>query len=471
MIESKCEFCNTMFLAHSKQRTCSCKCGYALRSQEQTKWSQEKIIEQIQNLHAQDIPLNCNQLKKNGHTPLVRASYSYFKSWKNAVEMAGLSSVNKRWNREEIIKQIRKWNNESKPLNYYAVCQHDPNFVSAVSRYFASWDAMLLEAEIPSQRCYIEWDEDKVIRIAKQQHKMGYAMHRSAVRNRDRKLHQAALNRFGSWRSALKRAGIPYVCYETKWNAKIVERWLRKMSEKQIPLNSNYLQKHHDTFYSAATRYFGSWDNALRAADINPLDVKRSCFWRSELVIKIIRERHDKKQSLYSQDVDREHSSLKVMAKRFFGSWKKAIESAGLTYKRKVPPLWGEEILGLVLSDFFPDKKFIKNCRELNWLVGVKGHRLELDFYCKGLELGLEFQGPTHSTPVFGEKELSRQRIRDERKRRLCDENGLRLIEIQYNDFSPKVLSQKLSKHDIYHKYSETHIAVCNKYKFACKFA
>lgn len=183
MIETECKFCNKTFFAHaSKQRTCSRKCGYALRSQNQTKWSKEKIIEQIQNLHAQGISLNYSLLKKSKHSPVLMAAHKYFGGWKKAVEAAGFKSLRKSWNKQEIIKQTRSWHDGNQKLNYHTIRKLDSNFVSAVSRYFSSWDDMLMEAEIPSQRCYVEWNKDKVLRIICQQHKMGYNMYLSSAK-------------------------------------------------------------------------------------------------------------------------------------------------------------------------------------------------------------------------------------------------------------------------------------------------
>lgn len=470
MIESECEFCNNTFFAHaSKQHTCSRKCGYALRSQNQTKWSKEKIIERIRSLHSQGISLNYNSLKKSQHSSIIPAAHKYFGGWKKAVEAAGFKPLRKYWNREEILNQVRSWHNNNQELNYNTIRKLDANFVSAVSRYFPSWDDMLTEAEIPSQRRYIEWDRDKILRIMRQQDAMSYGMHLSSARKRDPKSYIAAVRQFGSWKNALEIADIHFDRRQSKWNKKLVRRWLIKMNRKGVSLNSDYVQRHYGGFYKTAVRYLDSWDNALIYANIDPLEIKQSSFWRPELVIRKIQERHQQKKSLYSQDIDKQYPSLKVMAKQFFGSWRKAIETAGLTYKRKTPKLFGELILGFILSDFFPNEKFVKHCRTLDWLVGTKGHSLELDYYCDDLKLGIEFQGPTHFKPIFGKAELTQQRKRDERKRRLCKENGVSLIEVPYDDFTPKTLSSQFFTLNIDHAYSEKCLDLCSKYKLMYK--
>jgi len=469
MIESVCEFCNNIFFSHSNQSTCSRKCGYAFRSKNQTIWSKENIIEQIQRLHNQGISLNYNLLRESQHSSILAAACKYFGGWKKAVETAEFKPLRKSWNKQKILKQAKSWHDNNQKLNYYTIKKIDANFTSTVYRYFSSWDDMLAEAGIPSQRCYLEWNKDKIIRIMRRQNIMGYPMYLGSVRKRDPKLYAAAVGQFGSWKNAIKIANIDFDCWQPKWNKKIVSRWLLKMNRKGVALNSDYVQKHYGRFYQTAVRYFGSWDNALISANIDPLEVKQSSFWRPELVIRKIQERHQQKESLYSQDVAKQYPSLREMAKQFFGSWRKAIEAAGLSYKRKTPSLFGELILGFILSDFFPNEKFMRHDRTLNWLVGSKGHSLELDYYCDNLKLGIEFQGPTHFKPVFGKDELIRQYERDGHKRRLCKENKVTLIEVNYDDFTPKTLSSQISALNIDHAYNEKCLDLCSKYKLMCK--
>jgi hypothetical protein len=70
------------------------------------------------------------------------------------------------------------------------------------------------------------------------------------------------------------------------------------------------------------------------------------------------------------------------------------------------------------------------------WLVSTRGTRLELDGYNKNLGLAFEYQGQQHyqDLPFFYRTEGEfEQRIQwDEKKRQLCHERGVLLIEIPY---------------------------------------
>lgn len=71
-----------------------------------------------------------------------------------------------------------------------------------------------------------------------------------------------------------------------------------------------------------------------------------------------------------------------------------------------------------------------------------------LDIFVPSIHTGIEYQGKQHYFPIQlygGEKGLEYNRIRDERKRVLCKENGVTLIEWKYNEpISIMVLKQKI---------------------------
>lgn len=73
-----------------------------------------------------------------------------------------------------------------------------------------------------------------------------------------------------------------------------------------------------------------------------------------------------------------------------------------------------------------------------SWLNGM-----ELDFYLPDNKIAIECQGEQHFRPVnFGSKTKSKeiyknfikQKTRDKKKKQLCDENGVVLYYINYDD-------------------------------------
>jgi hypothetical protein len=73
------------------------------------------------------------------------------------------------------------------------------------------------------------------------------------------------------------------------------------------------------------------------------------------------------------------------------------------------------------------------------WLRGFKGVPLELDGYCEVLGIAFEHHGIQHfravswtqkSTSEENSKEFAAQKQRDERKLRLCEQNGVKVLVI-----------------------------------------
>lgn len=57
---------------------------------------------------------------------------------------------------------------------------------------------------------------------------------------------------------------------------------------------------------------------------------------------------------------------------------------------------------------------------------------LELDGYCEELRIAFEYDGESHFIPIYGEKELEKQKKRDLKKDKLCKSYDIILIRISY---------------------------------------
>lgn len=70
------------------------------------------------------------------------------------------------------------------------------------------------------------------------------------------------------------------------------------------------------------------------------------------------------------------------------------------------------------------------------WLINSRGNLMELDGYCKRLNLAFEYHGPQHYKPMsfYHIKNSFNQRIEDDMlKRELCKQNNVILIEIPFS--------------------------------------
>lgn len=117
------------------------------------KWSKEKIIATIRELHSKGVDLSASNISKN-HIPLFTASCSrrYFSSWGNAVKAAGIdydkileAGKSRRrekltkWTKKEVLEEIKK----TPPQELLNTYRERLALYSAARREFGSWKKAL----------------------------------------------------------------------------------------------------------------------------------------------------------------------------------------------------------------------------------------------------------------------------------------------------------------------------------------
>lgn len=102
----------------------------------------------------------------------------------------------------------------------------------------------------------------------------------------------------------------------------------------------------------------------------------------------------------------------------------------------------GETTVFNIVCRIFPEKEVVRHIRP-DWLEG-----LELDIYIPEMKIGVEYQGQQHFHPIKawgGEKALKAVQQRDQRKRQLCAQRGIHLVEIDYTEpLTEKYISEKI---------------------------
>lgn len=98
---------------------------------------------------------------------------------------------------------------------------------------------------------------------------------------------------------------------------------------------------------------------------------------------------------------------------------------AKVVLTEKATPKWQSEfLLYSIVHESFPDAEYQYYAK---WL-GTQS----LDIFIPTLNVGIEYQGMQHYEPIEffgGERAFKRNQERDARKRKLCEENGIKLIE------------------------------------------
>src|SRR5580692_5814910 len=101
-------------------------------------------------------------------------------------------------------------------------------------------------------------------------------------------LYSAGSRVFGSWQNAIQAAGLPSKlgkCGE-KWPPSRILKLIRSLARSNNPLSVKQLEYRYGSMRSAARRLFGSWSKAILAAGIDPTRFRRVVPWNRELVIE-----------------------------------------------------------------------------------------------------------------------------------------------------------------------------------------
>jgi len=154
----------------------------------------------------------------------------------------------------------------------------------------------------------------------------------------DLPLLRAATRYLGSWQAAVEYAGLNYDDvrrYKSWTNDRIVER-IRELHAKGDDLSWRHVSLTLDpSLAAAATKksHFGSWKDALEAAGLNYDEIRRYRDWSDEEILRKVRDLYAQGQPLNAKSMERDNITLITAARRRFPSWDRALAAAGLDYR------------------------------------------------------------------------------------------------------------------------------------------
>ena len=115
------------------------------------------------------------------------------------------------------------------------------------------------------------------------------------------------------------------------WTPELVCEKINSLHSNES-VSSHYISTNHADLYAAGCRVFGSWRNAVEAAGLDYDQVRLYKSWNKDSVIREINTRFAGGKPLTCQYVQVHCRDLYMAAVHKFGSWQKAVESAGVNY-------------------------------------------------------------------------------------------------------------------------------------------
>ncbi|MCS7264958.1 MAG: hypothetical protein NZ805_09020 [Armatimonadetes bacterium] len=255
------------------------------------RWSRERIVEEIQNLHEQGIPLHMASVRRVFPSLVATAcSKKYFGSWKAAVEAAGFNYEEiiqvKRWSEERVLEEIRKIQNSTGDLRPSSVARFCQTLLMAAKKFFGSWRGAVIAAGIDydlhvrqRKQSRVDQDKDEIIKEIRRLYREGRIDELSGAWRYHLSLFRKARHRFGSWKKAMEAAGLNYseIVQRQKWTKERIIAEIRRLYAEGKDLSITAMQRTYPNLVAIAQspRYFGSWRAAVESAGLDYELIKR----------------------------------------------------------------------------------------------------------------------------------------------------------------------------------------------------
>lgn len=242
------------------------------------------------------------------------------------------------WDKSAVVQEVRTLHQAGRDLSFTA--QRGTPLWSAAFRYFGSYGRAVKAAGIDydrlSRRLDNKWDRGRIVAALRKLHRQKQDLSSRSLRRTHAALYAAGIHWFGSHRNAIAAAGIEYhrVSHRSAnhWDRKSISRLLRKLRREGKPLHHAAMDRTYPHVVVAAYRYFGTYRNAVEQAGLNyeQVRVRPPRTWSRPRVQRELRKLRQSGQGLWERQVRRNNSYLPRVAKHLFGSYRAAAKSAGI---------------------------------------------------------------------------------------------------------------------------------------------
>ena len=183
------------------------------------------------------------------------------------------------------------------------------------------------------KRSYKHWSRDEVVREIRALSRKGAKLNSGHIARTYPALAYAARKYVGSWKKAIEGAGLDYSTIRRKnfWSRKRIVQHIKELKRDGRPLHVSFAEKEYKGLVGAATMYFGSWRAAIKAAGLDYSKIKRQKEWsKKEIVREIKRMKREGLNLATTIPVRKKYRILHAAAVRYFGSWAEAMKAARL---------------------------------------------------------------------------------------------------------------------------------------------
>ncbi len=186
-----------------------------------------------------------------------------------------------------------------------------------------------------------KWSQDSIALEIVSMYESGENMNYASIAANNLALLRAATRYFGTWEAAVRYAGLDYdsIRRYKSWNRERIVARIQELHAQEADLSwRNVCLNIDPQLAAAATKksHFGSWREALEAAGLDYDAIRRYREWDDERILQMVRDFHLEGKELNAKSMEEEDITLITAARRRFDSWHQALTAAGLDYKEIV---------------------------------------------------------------------------------------------------------------------------------------
>ncbi len=291
----------------------------------------EDVIRVILQMELEGVSLKSRHVRVDD-PDLAAAAIRHFGCWGKALTAAGIDHeavANRRtWTTERVIQAIHRLDRQGVALNYASVHKVDGGLPQAARKLLGSWNDALRAAGYDPDQIRANrrpWTRDQIIQLIQNRAAAGLPVASYNVAPLSAEV--ASRRLFGSWKAALRAAGVPNPSTEYPiWTKVTVIEGILVRQQAGQPLYCFAAATQVPRLYDAARRLFGSWREALREAGIDPEAVRRHHrpYQKADIIA------HLKRHARTAPRTGDHPVSIVKAARRLFGSWPAALKAAGI---------------------------------------------------------------------------------------------------------------------------------------------
>ncbi|HEX4450374.1 MAG TPA: hypothetical protein VH143_05850 [Kofleriaceae bacterium] len=320
-------------------------------------WTRTNVLGELRRIHRRErVAITRSSLEASGHGAVFSASVKLFGSFTTARRAAGIPKPRLpprpfKYTRAHVLTEIAARVGTKRALNVTAVPQA---MVHAARREFGGWPNAIEAAGLDYSAIRLtraNWTKPELVAMIRAGAKSG----RIGVGPRgfiSQKQATAAHRHFGSLRAAIAAAGLD-ADRLLRWKRRRVSELREKVEQlARARPTMTPTEFHYHPLARALRERFGSvraalqlWNVRQWPVAVNPTVEPRAArgFWTANRVLEAIRERHRRGEPLSSKQAP---ERLTTAAKTYLGSWRAAIERAGLDYDEiRIGPAHGPTVI------------------------------------------------------------------------------------------------------------------------------